>query len=297
MARQFLQAVQVVGRQKIIYVGQRRLHPPRQGLVAGRAEQRIEPDEPVAAALQARHFPPQQFRLAPVPAVGYDQNHRPATQHAPRPAVVEHFNGLPDAGAAGPVRHGARHFAHRLVNAPVRQVAGNAGQPRGEQKRLQLLPAGGHGVDEMQQHPGVAFHRPADIADQSQGAGFGLAPPAGQFQHFAAVGQAAAHRAAQVDGGAGFAPGLAAGAAAARIPGQFRHQRAGRPDFRWRIFGKVALPEDFASAEGTLQVNYGLAIAGFVRAVIVCVVARRAVRGILPVGRHPRGAVAPFLAH
>ena len=165
LPRQLLQAVQVMRRQKVVNIRQRRLHPPRQRLVIRRTQQRIQPNQTVAAALQPRHLFGQQLRLPPIPAVGDYQCHGAASQRPPRPAVIERLYRLSNPRAARPVRHSPRHFRHRPVNPPMLQMPRNARQPGRKQKRLHRLPAARYGMDEMQQHPRVPFHRPADIAD------------------------------------------------------------------------------------------------------------------------------------
>ena len=292
MAGEFLKAVQVVSGQEVVYVGKRRLHPPGQRLVVRRAEQRVQPDEAVATALEPGHLAGQQFGLAPIPAVGYDQHHRATAQNPSRPAVIEGLDGVADAGAAGPVGHGPRHLGHSPVNAPVLQMPGDAGQPRGEQESLQLLAAHGHRVDEVQQHPGVAFHGAADVADQGQGTRLGFALPVGQVKHLAAVGQAAAHTAAQVKFAA-VAPGQATGAPLPQVPLQIGHQRTGGGHLGRRVLGEIPLAQHLAGAEGALQVHHRLPLAGVLRIIAL----GRPVGRVLAVGRNAGRAVTPFLAH
>ena len=248
----------------------------------------------MAAALEARHFPGQELRVAAIPAVGNEEGYRAAAQHPPGPAVVESLDRLADAGAAGPVGDGVGYLAYRPIYAPMRQMAGDAGQAGGEQEGLNRRAGGGNGVDEVQQHPGVAFHRAADIANQHQRTAAGFPPAPRNVHHLAPVGQTAAHTPAQVSLSAGaFAPGPATGTVAPQIPRQLRHHRLRRRRFRGGVFGEVPLAQHFAGAEGTLEVNYRLAVAGVVRRVI----RGRAVGGILPVRHNAGRAVAPFLPH
>ena len=69
--------VERAGRQEVVDERQRRLQPARQRRVVGGADERVEPDQAVAAPLQARDLIAQHRRVAAVPAVGNEQHHRP----------------------------------------------------------------------------------------------------------------------------------------------------------------------------------------------------------------------------
>ena len=119
-------------RQEVVHVGQGGLHPLGERLVVGRAEQRVQPHQAVAAPLQAGGLAGQQFRIAPVPAVGDYHHDGLPPQRPPQPLVVEGLYCLPDAGAARPVGHGTGNLGDGLVYAAVSELAGDAGKPRGE---------------------------------------------------------------------------------------------------------------------------------------------------------------------
>jgi hypothetical protein len=63
------QAGKIVHGQEIVDKRERRLHSTRHGLIIRGSEQRVEPDEPMTAPLQSRHFLSQQIGLAAIPAI------------------------------------------------------------------------------------------------------------------------------------------------------------------------------------------------------------------------------------
>jgi hypothetical protein len=65
-----------------------------------------------------------------------------------------------------------------------------------------MSPSPGDGVNKVEQHSGVAFHRAANIADKHQRAWLVLGLTAGQFQQLAPVFEVAAESPAQVQGSA-----------------------------------------------------------------------------------------------
>ena len=134
-----------------------------------------------------------QIRVSAVPAVRDDHDYCSAAQDASCPLVVEGLDRFSDAGAAGPVGHRLRHPCHRLIHPTSGEMPSDASQPRGEQERFELLAAGRDGMHKMEQHPSIAFHGAADVADQDQRAGFRLASPMGEIKHLAAVGQTLPH--------------------------------------------------------------------------------------------------------
>src|SRR6185436_19344712 len=89
LIREILQACQIMHRQKIIDMRQCSLNAARKRLVIRRAQQRIEPDEMITAALQAIHFQRQQICIPAIPAVADDQHDRAASQHPPSPVKVK----------------------------------------------------------------------------------------------------------------------------------------------------------------------------------------------------------------
>ena len=72
--------------------------------------------------------------VAAVPAVGDYEDDGLSAEGAAEPLVVEGFDGVADAGAAGPVGDGAGYFGDGVVDAAVLELAGDAGQAGGEQE-------------------------------------------------------------------------------------------------------------------------------------------------------------------
>src|SRR5579872_185471 len=100
---QLRQTLQIVCGQEVVDVGQRRFHPGRLGTVILAAEQRIQPDQAIAASLQPAHLAAEQLNIPPVPAIADDDDDRAVRQHAARPALVEFMQAFPDARAASPI--------------------------------------------------------------------------------------------------------------------------------------------------------------------------------------------------
>ena len=85
------------------------------------------------------------------------------------------------------------------VDVALAQVLRDARQPRGEQERLDaVVPSCVEAVDEVQQHPRVAFHGAADVADHHQPARLLLAAARLQPHELAAVARVVAQRPAHV---------------------------------------------------------------------------------------------------
>ena len=122
--REVLEAREAVRREKVVDVGQRRAHPARERFVVRRAGERVQPDETVAAVLQARDLAGQQGRIAPIPAVADEQDDRAAGQHAAAPAKVEFLERLADARPAGPVGNAAGDLAQGHVRVAARRARG-----------------------------------------------------------------------------------------------------------------------------------------------------------------------------
>ena len=157
-------------RQEVVHERQRRLQPARQRRVVEGADQRVEPDQAMAAPLQARDLLAQHDRIAAVPAVGDEQHDRAAVR----------ARGAPTAGgtAAAPRRCACRRTSrappattvgHRLVEPAARAAALVTRVSRGrEDERLDAAVPPPDGVGEVQQHARVALHRAADVAQQHE---------------------------------------------------------------------------------------------------------------------------------
>ena len=76
MYRQIREIVEGSRRKEIVDKRQRRLQPARERRVVGRAEERIQPDESMAAPLEPANLIAEQERIAAVPSVGDEQHHR-----------------------------------------------------------------------------------------------------------------------------------------------------------------------------------------------------------------------------
>ena len=63
------EVVERARRQEVVDIRQRRLQAARERCVIGGADQRVQPDQPVAAALQARDLIAEHGRLAAIPPV------------------------------------------------------------------------------------------------------------------------------------------------------------------------------------------------------------------------------------
>src|SRR5882672_258653 len=109
-----------------------RRHPGRQRSVTWRRFEWVYPHRPVGDPLQPLHLLGQQGRVAPVPAVGEDHDHRAAGHTPYAPLVVELSHPLPQAGAARPVWHRTGGLGQGGVRVAGRQLAGDAGQAGAE---------------------------------------------------------------------------------------------------------------------------------------------------------------------
>ena len=139
--------------------------PAGERLVAGRAGQRVEPDEPVAVPPEAGRLGRDEGRVAAVPAVGHDDHDAGRAERPARPVVVEVAEPLADARPAGPVVDAVGDPRQRPVPVAVAQEPGHPGQARPEHERLGPdLDRRGQRLDEPQQQPRVALHRARDVA-------------------------------------------------------------------------------------------------------------------------------------
>src|SRR5918994_7920852 len=126
----------------MVHVRERRLHAPRERLVAGMGLQRVEPDEAVGAAAQALHLGRELVGVAAVPAVREQDDDRAAAD-PPAVLAVERGERLADPGAARPVVRGSGGPAERAVRIAAGQLAGDAREAGAEHEGLHA-PAGGY---------------------------------------------------------------------------------------------------------------------------------------------------------
>src|SRR5215212_11021627 len=99
-AGEFLQRLEVVAGEEDVHVGERGGHPRREGLVAGSALQRVDPDDPVGETTQAPHLLGEDVHVSPVPAVGEDHHYGAPGHPALAPAVHELLHGVAEPCSA-----------------------------------------------------------------------------------------------------------------------------------------------------------------------------------------------------
>src|SRR6266581_9085748 len=148
--------------------------------------------------LQAIHLDLQQGRVTAIPTVADNQDNGAASQHSPRPLMVEEVQGVADARSTRPVLYRLRNIADGIVNIAPLELARYTRQPRTEDKCLDIDQAVRDRMDKVQQQSRVQAHRPADVTDDYQGPGlaFNFAP--GQFDQFCAMLQVTPHHAAHI---------------------------------------------------------------------------------------------------
>ena len=155
-----LEAGDGAGRQEVVDVRERRPHPAGERLVAGRARERVEPDEPMAVAAEARRLGRDERRIAPVPAVRHDDDDAARPERPARPAQVELAERLADPRPARPVADGVGDAGEGAIPVAVAQQPRHPGELRPEHERLGL--DGGRRrerLDEPQEQPRMALHR------------------------------------------------------------------------------------------------------------------------------------------
>ena len=220
-----LQAGDRPGRQEVVDVRVGRAHPAGQRLIAGRAGQRVEPDQPVAVAPQAGRLGRDERRVAPVPAVRHDDDDPRRPQRPPRPGLVERPERLPDPGPAGPVVDRIGHPRERPIPVAVAQQPGHPGEPGPEHERLRPdLRGRRQRLDEPQQKARVALHRPGDVAQDDERSRLADLPPPDPRQELPARPEVPAeHRPWRQP------PAMGVELVAARPPAFETWARAGRP--------------------------------------------------------------------
>ncbi len=152
------------GRKSSMY-GIGRPHPAGERLVARRPGERVEPDEPVAVAAKARRLGRDERRIAAVPAVRHDDDDAARPQRPARPPQVELAERLADSRPARPVADRLGDAGEGAVPVAVAEQPRDAGELRPEHERLSLdRGRRRERLDEPQQQPRVALHRPGDVA-------------------------------------------------------------------------------------------------------------------------------------
>ena len=143
--------------------------PAGQRLVAGRAGERIEPDEPVAVAPQAGRLGGDQRRVAAVPAVRDDDHDARRPQRPPRPVQVELRNDSPIRvpPAQSVTDSATRASARSRSRSRSRRVTRVSRVPKTNDS-VRTSEAADERLDEPEQQAGVALHRARDVADHDE---------------------------------------------------------------------------------------------------------------------------------
>ena len=142
--------------------------PGRERLVLRAALQRVDPDDRVGRAVQARHLAPDELVVLALPAVGDDQDDGAAGQRPAPPDVVVGLQRRADPRAAGPVDDAGGRAGERLLGVAGPQLGRQARQARAEGEDLDAA-AGAHGrVEVEQQRAGVGLHRARHVAQHDE---------------------------------------------------------------------------------------------------------------------------------
>jgi len=138
-------------RQKVVNMGQRGLNPAHQWLVLIRAEQRVEPDQTMATAMEPIHLLPKHVDITSVPAIADDHHHCALAQYPSRPIIVERADGFADARAACPIIDHTGRFIQCLIHVPSLKLASDPSETCAKDKRLDPIQAAADHVDKLEQ--------------------------------------------------------------------------------------------------------------------------------------------------
>src|SRR5262249_19545901 len=175
------QGLEVVHGQEVVDVGERDRHAARARLVAGAAQEGIQPDEAMAALSHAPHLGIEKGRVAGLPAIADQEQHGASLEHATGVRAIERPQTLADAGAAGEVHDLARGMGERGVDVANLELARDPGEPGAEDERLGAPVAVRDAVEELEEDAGVELHRAADVGEDDQRAG--LEPAAAALEY------------------------------------------------------------------------------------------------------------------
>src|SRR2546423_2018391 len=78
------------------------------------------------------------------------------------------MKGVPDPGAAGPVRDRTRYARERGVGATIAQLPSDASKPRSEGEGLHLAPLARERMGHMKQEARIRLHRTGDVAEDDE---------------------------------------------------------------------------------------------------------------------------------
>src|SRR5580692_3851879 len=191
--------LQVMDRPEFVDMGQHGLDTAGAGFESLEAQERVEPDEAAARAVQPVDLEGERVVGVALEPVGDEQDDRSLGEHAARPQLVEGVQRRSDARAAGPIRHARRTGRQRIVGVALAQRARDVGQPRAEQERADALSCIGEVVQEMQKDAAILAHRAGDIEQRHDRRWFSLRPDEAQIDEIAAAFHAGAQGAADVD--------------------------------------------------------------------------------------------------
>jgi hypothetical protein len=144
-----LERAEISHRQKVIDVRERGRHALGERPVSRGAEQRVEPDQPVAAIAQLLDLLPEQGGRPGVEAIADDQDHRAAPDDPARVAARERVKALADPRAPGEVDDLEAGAIERGVDVAELELGGDAGQPGAEDEDLGAAVAAADGVEDL----------------------------------------------------------------------------------------------------------------------------------------------------
>jgi hypothetical protein len=128
-----------VGAQKIVAVGERCGHPPRLGLIDRAPEERIEPDEPVAAPAQTGHLASKLIGVSSVPPVADDDDDGAVTEHPAGVVTLKRVERVGDARASADVVDLGGHVLERSIDVAVPEEMRDSGQMCRKREGLDAL--------------------------------------------------------------------------------------------------------------------------------------------------------------
>src|SRR5204863_1838337 len=131
-----LEAGQRPGRDEVIDEWICGLHPRRERLVSWRAGKWVEPDQPMAVALESGGLGRDEGGVAAVPPVRDDHDDAARPQDTAGPMEVEVPEAGADPRAAGPVGDGLGPPSERRVAVALAKESCHARQPSPEHERL-----------------------------------------------------------------------------------------------------------------------------------------------------------------
>ena len=201
--------------------------------------------------LESGHFGPELFRFSTVPPVRDDKDDGSVTEHASAPSRVERAQGVSDARAARKVgdlpREPRDDLRDGVLPPASTDVSSDPGQTCGEDEHLDLVETSTHAVQKVQQHPRVAFHRPADVAQENQRAAALLPLAPGEVDKLSTMRSGPSHHASEIEARA-TSSSPASGPAHADVPTEVGHHTLGLVELALVELGKVLLSDCFAVA-------------------------------------------------